>query len=86
MKLINRIILSILKSKPKFRIVMRDNKYYSQELYGFWKIGFYFDFAYPSHLPCSFNEYENRADAEFAIEKRMKHLGHTQYTIKEYYD
>jgi hypothetical protein len=83
---VKKKLLIKLKQQPKFRIIISNNKYLSQEFHGYWKIGFYLNFTYhtsPPWLPYSF-EHSSLGEAELAIEKRMKEFHGKTYIIKEY--
>jgi hypothetical protein len=81
-------LMQILKKRPKFRIIKRRNKYISQEFFGFWKIGFYFNFGYYKRelfIPDSY-KHDTMKEAEETIEKAMEETNIKEYVIKEYYN
>lgn len=87
-KYIKTLILYILKSKPKFRIIKKKDIFISQEFWGFWKIGFYFEFGYYKGEPFVPDSYKHDTmeEAEETIEKAMEEANIKEYVIKEYYN
>jgi len=76
----------ILKKRAKFRIIIYKDKYYSQEFYGFWKIGFYFNFGYYKGIPQEIYKHDIIEEAEEAINQAIKESKSNKktYIVKEY--
>ena len=79
-------LLTNLKKRPKFRIVIHNDKYITQEFWGFWKIGFYFNFGFykgESFISETF-EHDTIEEAEEVIDQAMKESNQKTYIVKEY--
>ena len=75
-----------LKSKPKYRIIKRDNKFVAQEFIGRWIIGIYMDLTYTTDhdLGIFIFEHDTLNAAEAIINKQVLRKN-KKFIIKEYY-